>query len=678
MAKNKSDFGEISIAPLSGQLDLRTLSGRLGTGDFRIILNASMNEMGKRCRRPQWKKLFSDAAIGFNNQDLHDQLVGPNSYTNTGLPSCVFPPNDCPCPSVPECLYIVDFTESLFDDCDAGLLSDKPSWNGVVHASGDCRWGFGYNQFSLNGNDLAVGLAIKECPYGETRWVITILAKTAGQALVIWQGEKSGSILGTYMRATGCSNLASLVIKSCSACTKPNVTIDPPDGSTVTPNTVVALHAPEGAIIYYTTDGGDPNDSSTLYDGPFELPDGVTTIKAIAYSDGCESDILEATYSINSNFLFQYLCMTGEDQAGVFYEFAPNGSPDYVWRLVFAFPEVIDITRLEIYETDTHGVWVTGQAWATDNPVYPVEEGGDPFSIYPLVIQESSTPINTQYETTLIQDVTAVQHEWRMFGQPFVPLTGYFKLIFTYVDGDGQEQKIYSLISNQCECDYGYGYGDGYDCYDGEGGEITPVSNGVINVDFNGASTKIGAAAVGQAGDYWNAFNVPLTPEAEDGALIANLLWADMSSSGVLMSATVEGSELGTLNIWDALLPTGHSDDMMAMTARTVSNTLNTGVFFGNMPRGTYDVYVYGHGMNASEVLKCFLKTPFGIPPDSLRPTQQTTVGNGWLSPVWVEHEQYVVFKDVKWMTNESPEMKILIPVNTVVYISGIQLVKKS
>lgn len=78
--KNKSAFGDIPISPLAGRFDLRSASGTIPFGDFRIILNASMNELGKRCRRPGWRKLGFASPQGFNNQDLHDQLVERQLY----------------------------------------------------------------------------------------------------------------------------------------------------------------------------------------------------------------------------------------------------------------------------------------------------------------------------------------------------------------------------------------------------------------------------------------------------------------------------------------------------------------------------------------------------------------------------------------------------------------------
>ena len=67
----------------------------------------------------------------------------------------------------------------------------------------------------------------------------------------------------------------------------------------------VSLSAQAGQTIYYTTDGSQPTDQSTLYQGVIEVNDDMV-IKAIAYQNGNISDVYEFDYRIdhsdNSNY----------------------------------------------------------------------------------------------------------------------------------------------------------------------------------------------------------------------------------------------------------------------------------------------------------------------------------------------------------------------------------------
>ncbi len=53
-----------------------------------------------------------------------------------------------------------------------------------------------------------------------------------------------------------------------------------------------------GATIRYTTDGSDPTETSSVYSSAITVGAGVTTLKAKAYYEDCESSIAEATYTI--------------------------------------------------------------------------------------------------------------------------------------------------------------------------------------------------------------------------------------------------------------------------------------------------------------------------------------------------------------------------------------------
>ncbi len=73
--------------------------------------------------------------------------------------------------------------------------------------------------------------------------------------------------------------------------------LEPASGTRFYPSTNVTIScATEGASIYYTLDGSDPTDSSSLYDGPIVL-EATTTIKARAYMQDMDpSAVVSATY----------------------------------------------------------------------------------------------------------------------------------------------------------------------------------------------------------------------------------------------------------------------------------------------------------------------------------------------------------------------------------------------
>jgi len=74
-------------------------------------------------------------------------------------------------------------------------------------------------------------------------------------------------------------------------------TFSAPTGTYTVPQSITISTATEGASIYYTTDGSDPTESSTLYTAPITVST-TTTIKAIAIQAGMNnSAIATATYA---------------------------------------------------------------------------------------------------------------------------------------------------------------------------------------------------------------------------------------------------------------------------------------------------------------------------------------------------------------------------------------------
>ncbi len=79
------DFRVANLRPLPKVMDLRSANGSLPTQSSRISLNLLSCEDGNLRRLGGWQRLGKNDTGGFNNQDLHDQLL--SSYTLTPAPS---------------------------------------------------------------------------------------------------------------------------------------------------------------------------------------------------------------------------------------------------------------------------------------------------------------------------------------------------------------------------------------------------------------------------------------------------------------------------------------------------------------------------------------------------------------------------------------------------------------
>lgn len=69
-----------------------------------------------------------------------------------------------------------------------------------------------------------------------------------------------------------------------------------PNGGNFGGSQVVTLSHADGGTIYYTLNGDDPTESSTLYTAPFSI-NATTTVKAIAVKDGVTSSIASAVFT---------------------------------------------------------------------------------------------------------------------------------------------------------------------------------------------------------------------------------------------------------------------------------------------------------------------------------------------------------------------------------------------
>jgi len=75
-----SSFKLVPVSPLTGIFDQRSLADQTGAGSFRLVRNFSTRSIGKRCRRGGWVKLLDGVNASYNNEDLHDSLLGLQEY----------------------------------------------------------------------------------------------------------------------------------------------------------------------------------------------------------------------------------------------------------------------------------------------------------------------------------------------------------------------------------------------------------------------------------------------------------------------------------------------------------------------------------------------------------------------------------------------------------------------
>lgn len=74
------DLKDFTIDPMVGVMDTRTPEGELPFEHFRLVLNMDSSGLRRRCRMGGWTRFGSDSPVGFENQDLHDQLLGCLRY----------------------------------------------------------------------------------------------------------------------------------------------------------------------------------------------------------------------------------------------------------------------------------------------------------------------------------------------------------------------------------------------------------------------------------------------------------------------------------------------------------------------------------------------------------------------------------------------------------------------
>ena len=222
--------------------------------------------------------------------------------------------------------------------------------------------------------------------------------------------------------------------------------------------------------------------------------------------------------------------------------------------------------------------------------------------------------------------------------------TGY---PFDYLSGTIDDFRVYNRALSASEVQQLY-------AYESVPSTNPPPSQALLNTDFAPLTVrKTGPAAVGQAAsDYWNNFG------AGPDSTLTNLLWSDQTASGVNMR--VQNAPGG----W------GNSTGDPMFDGYSYSYGGNITVTLSNLPAGTYDVYLYGHG-NADNQNSVFVING---------QTKQTAVGPYWnnnqlANGGWLENNHYVIFHTVQAFAGVPLTVTVTAGVSGYTLINGMQLI---
>lgn len=166
---------------------------------------------------------------------------------------------------------------------------------------GDSKWAIKLpdgNYLSAGSSDGANLVSDNGTSNNVNQWTITadgtngyVATSVAYTARSISVNYASGWRIGNYSNHSSGNQPYAYLYVNATGVAAPIIT---PSTGTYTEAQTVSISGPEGATIYYTTDGTDPTDASTVYTGSFSVSK-TTIVKAIAYKDGSHSSITTST-----------------------------------------------------------------------------------------------------------------------------------------------------------------------------------------------------------------------------------------------------------------------------------------------------------------------------------------------------------------------------------------------
>jgi hypothetical protein len=190
-----------------------------------------------------------------------------------------------------------------------------------------------------------------------------------------------------------------------------------------------------------------------------------------------------------------------------------------------------------------------------------------------------------------------------------------------------------------------------------------------MNVDFGplkGESLKVGPAATGQtSSDFWNYY----TRDDGNGGYrtcggLTDMKWANGESSAVGLNITNapgcwgNGATDPMYNYY--LYPLGGGDR-------------NITVVVTNLPSGSYDFYLYGHG-NVNNQSGVFQLSSGAI---NYGTYATAAAGTEWQSSTWQLWQQYVVFRNVTVAGDQAVTITVLPDPAGYAIIAGMQIAQQ-
>jgi Cohesin domain/Bacterial Ig domain len=158
-------------------------------------------------------------------------------------------------------------------------------------------------------------------------------------------------------------------------------------------------------------------------------------------------------------------------------------------------------------------------------------------------------------------------------------------------------------------------------------------STTLIDIAYTSTNTpKVGFAATGlTTNDFWNTYAENVNGLPQTSGATPNLKFVDGTPSGAGLTVSNVGGGNG-----DSVADPMYEAYLYPVHGGNITMTVT------NLSAGYYNFYLYGHGNQTNQ--NCIFQLSVG---SATFPTEATTNGAGWDSPIWQEGVQYVEFTNI-------------------------------